>query len=194
MEEQTCYTEEKQWGRVIAAVRSEEELQAALTSDTKLIFDLNPDIMTLPAKLKKAKAAEKKLFIHLDFAKGIGKDGSGLLLLKRMGVEGIISTKANLIKLARERGMFTVQRFFIVDSQSVQTTVETVRSSLPDVIEVMPGTTDKVIARLYQHLSIPLIAGGLVESEKEVMAALASGAVAVSTGRRELWSLFRSEP
>ena len=186
---EACRTENAQWGRVIAAVRSEEELGAALGSNARLIFDLNPDIMTLPAKLKRVKAAGKQMFIHLDFAKGIGKDGSGLLLLKRMGVEGIISTKANLIKLARERDLFTVQRFFIVDSQSVQTTVETVRSSLPHIIEIMPGTVGKVIARLRQQLTIPVIAGGLVESEEEVTAALSAGAVAVSTARESLWAM-----
>ena len=175
-------------GRIIAAVRSEEELTAALDSDASLIFDLNPDIMTIPLKLKKAKEKNKRLFIHLDFAKGVGKDASGLLLLKRIGVEGIISTKANLIKLARERGLFTVQRFFIVDSQSVQTTVETARSSSPDVIEIMPGTMAKVILGLKQELTLPLIAGGLVESDNEVKAALVSGAVAVSTAKQSLWN------
>lgn len=187
--EERRHTVGTQWGTVIAAVRSEEELRAALDSNAVLIFDLSPDIMTLPTRLKKVKAAGKQMFIHLDFAKGIGKDGSGLLLLKRMGVEGIISTKANLIKLARERDLLTVQRFFIVDSQSVQTTVETVRSSAPHVIEIMPGTVDKVIHRLHQQLNIPVIAGGLVESEEELCAALKSGAVAVSTGRKELWAL-----
>lgn len=186
---EACGAENIQWGKVIAAVRSEEELEAALHSNARLIFDLNPDIMTLPARLKKVKATGKQMFIHLDFAKGIGKDGSGLLLLKRMGVEGIISTKANLIKLARERELFTVQRFFIVDSQSVQTTVETVRSSLPHIIEIMPGTVGKVIFRLHQQLSIPVIAGGLVESEEEMSAALIAGAVAVSTARESLWAM-----
>ena len=183
------YADGAKWGTVIAAVRSDEEFSAALGSPARLIFDLNPDIMTLPSRLKKVKAAGKQMFIHLDFAKGIGKDGSGLLLLKRMGVEGIISTKANLIKLARERDLFTVQRFFIVDSQSVQTTVETVHSSMPHIIEVMPGTVDKVIACLHEHLNIPVIAGGLVECKEEVTRALNAGAVAVSTAHRELWNL-----
>ena len=189
MNSEFLQTEKNEVSGIIAAVRSDEEFLSALNSEAALIFDLNPDIMTIPLKLKKAKAKNKRLFIHLDFAKGIGKDGSGLLLLKRFGVEGIISTKANLIKLARERGMFTVQRFFIVDSQSVQTTIETARSASPDIIEIMPGTTVKVISGIRQELSVPLIAGGLIENKDEVIAALAAGAIAVSTARQELWNL-----
>jgi hypothetical protein len=44
-----------------------------------------------------------------------------------MGVDGIISTRTNIIKFARQEGLTTVQRFFIVDSHSVDTTVELVQ-------------------------------------------------------------------
>ncbi|MBQ8174718.1 MAG: glycerol-3-phosphate responsive antiterminator [Clostridia bacterium] len=174
-------------GRVIAAVRTEVEFEAALSSHASLIFDLSPDLMKLPARIKRAKAAQKKLFLHIDLAKGIGRDESGIAFLRGLGIEGIVSTKVSMIKLAREKGLFTVQRFFIVDSQSVHTTVEAVKASSPDVIEVMPGIACKVIARLHESLDIPLIAGGLIENEEELEAAMASGASAVSTGRAELW-------
>ena len=176
-------------GRVIAAVRTEAEFEAALASRASLIFDLGPDLMKLPARVKRAKAAKKKLFLHIDFAKGIARDESAMLFLLGLGIDGIVSTKVSTIKLAREKGLFTVQRFFIVDSQSVHTTVEGVKASSPDVIEVMPGIACKVIASLREELDIPLIAGGLIESREEAEAALASGATAVSTGKQELWSL-----
>ena len=175
-------------GQVIAAVRTEAEFEAALASRASLIFDLAPDLMKLPARIKRVRAAGKRLFLHIDLAKGIGRDESGIAFLRGLGIDGIVSTKVSMIKLAREKGLFTVQRFFIVDSQSVHTTVEAVRSSSPDVIEVMPGIACKVIARLHDSLDIPLIAGGLIESEEEVAAAMESGAAAVSTGKEELWN------
>lgn len=175
-------------GRVIAAVRTEAEFEAAVTSPASLIFDLAPDLMKLPARIKRARAADKKLFLHIDLAKGIGRDESGLLFLRGLGVDGIVSTKVSIIKQAREKGLFTVQRFFIVDSQSVHTTVEAVKASSPDVIEVMPGIACKVIAHLHRELDIPLIAGGLIENREEAEAAINSGAAAVSTGKEELWS------
>ena len=44
-----------------------------------------------------------------------------------------------------------------------------------------------MIAELAAMTEIPVIAGGLVETEAEVRAALAAGASAVSTGQSELW-------
>jgi glycerol uptake operon antiterminator len=86
-------------------------------------------------------------------------------------------------------GLHTVLRFFIVDSQSVTTTVEAVRSAKPDLIEIMPGIVPKIVGRLKGMVSIPIVAGGLIETEEETCEMLKAGAFAVSTGRRELWNL-----
>ena len=174
-------------GRVIAATRSDEEFLHAVACRPNIIFDLDPDLMSISGKVKKAHEAGKKYLIHIDLAKGLGKDESGIRFLKRIGVDGVISTKVAMIKLARTHGLLTVQRFFIVDSHSVETTVEAVKSSKPVMIEIMPGTLAKVIARLKGCIDAPIIAGGLIETAEEVSAMLESGASAVSTGRKELW-------
>jgi glycerol uptake operon antiterminator len=177
------------FGRVIAATRTDAAFLQAADSSAKVIFDLDVDVLTLSGKIKHAHAKEKKLFVHIDLASGIGKDASGIALLKRMGVDGVISTKVNMIKLAREAGLVTVQRFFAVDSQSLRTTVESVRTSRPDMIEIMPGTVCKVIGTLGGELATPIIAGGLIETPDEIEAAISSGAAAVSTGKIELWEM-----
>lgn len=175
--------------KVISATRSDEEFLRAITYETEIIFDLDPDLMNISAKVKKAHEAGKKYMLHVDLAKGLGKDESGIRFLKRVGVDGVISTKVGVIKLAREQGMLTVQRFFIVDSHSVQTTADAVKSSKPSMIEIMPGTLCKVIEKLKKDIDVPIIAGGLIETEEEVRAVIASGASAVSTARCELWTL-----
>ncbi len=176
-------------GRIISATRSDEEFLAATEAPPAVLFDLNPDLMNVSSKLKRAHEAGKKLFVHIDLAKGIGKDESGIRFLRRIGIDGVISTKVSLIKLARECGLSTVQRFFIVDSHSVETTVEAVRTSHPDMIEVMPGTVTKVIDRLRGLTDIPIIAGGLIETSGEVTGALSAGAAAVSTAKQALWKM-----
>jgi glycerol uptake operon antiterminator len=180
-------TQEFVFSKIIPATRSDEEFLAALKCAPTVIFDLDPDLMNVSAKIKKAHESGKKYLVHIDLAKGIAKDESGLRFLKRIGVDGVISTKVNVIKMARECDLFTVQRFFIVDSHSVHTTVDSVKSSKPDVIEIMPGTVCKVIDGLAKMINIPIIAGGLIETEQEIKEALSSGAVSASTGRRELW-------
>ena len=117
---------------------------------------------------------------------GIGKDKAGLQYVKQKKVDGIISTRVSIIKAARDVGLFTVQRFFAVDSHSIDTTLESIKSSKPDMIEVMPGIATKVIAKLKGQLNIPIIGGGLVDTADEVRAILRSGASGVSTSKKEL--------
>ena len=175
--------------KIICAVRTQEDFSLALTSKPDIIFDLSPDILSLKDKAQRAHDCKKKLFIHIDLATGIGKDKSGIFYAKECGVDGIISTRVSMIKAARELGVFTVQRFFIVDTQSIYTTIDAVKSAKPDMIEIMPGLLSKTLTRLSHELSIPVIAGGLIESEEEVNCALYSGAVSVSTGKHELWRM-----
>lgn len=173
--------------KVIAAVRTRDELLEAAASDVKIVFDLGPDILSLEESANTLHTAGKKFFIHLDLADGIGKDRSGIICAKNLGVDGIISTRSGIIKAARELGVFTVQRFFIVDSHSIDTTVETLKSSKAQMVEIMPGSVTKVIKRLKETVEVPIIAGGLIESEEEARLALKSGASAVSTGAKNLW-------
>ena len=175
--------------RVISATRSDEEFLRALNYGTEIIFDLDPDLMNISVKVKKAHEAGKKYFIHVDLAKGIGKDESGVRFLRRIGADGVISTKVGVIKLAREQGLLTVQRFFIVDSHSINTTVDSVKTSKPDMIEIMPGTLCKVVDRIKKCVDVPIIAGGLVETEEEIREILSNDVSAVSTARCELWNL-----
>ena len=172
--------------KVIAAVRSKEELLRAALSDVKIVFHLSPNILTLEEDIKILHSAEKKLFLHLDLADGIGRDRSGIEYIKRLGVDGIISTRTSIIKYARELGVFTVQRFFIVDSQSIYTTIETLKSSKAQMIEVMPAM-GKTIMRLKEAVDVPIIAGGLIETWEEAIGILKSGASAVSTGKVQIW-------
>lgn len=173
--------------KVIAAVRTREELILAASSDVKVIFHLSPNILTLEEDIKILHSAKKKLFLHLDLAEGLGRDKSGIEYIKKLGVDGIISTRTGIVKIARELGILTVQRFFIVDSHSIETTVESIKSSKPQMIEIMPGSVLKVISRLKEILNIPIIAGGLIETEEEAIGAIKSGASAVSTGKITLW-------
>ena len=74
-----------------------------------------------------------------------------------------------------------------MDTQSIDTTVESAEASKADMIEIMPGTMSKVIKRLKDRLKMPVVAGGLIETNDEIKEAIDCGAAAVSTGKRELW-------
>lgn len=129
-----CVNENK---RIIAAVRNVQELEEAVKSDVWVIFMLTPNIEDIKAQAELVHKVGKKLFIHLDLAEGIGKDEYGIRFAKNLGVDGIISTRTNIIKIASNLGVCTVQRFFIVGSHSIDTSIQAAKQSKADMIEIM---------------------------------------------------------
>lgn len=172
-------------GPVIAAVH-ENGFEAAIKSPVEVIFCLKSNLITVKDEIITARAAGKHIFIHIDLAEGIGKDRTGIEYLYNIGADGIISTRGQLIRFAKEIGLLTVQRFFAVDSQGLNAISGLTETSAPDMVEIMPGVIGKVIER-FSRGGIPVIAGGLIETKSEVTEALNSGAAAVSTGKSELW-------
>lgn len=172
---------------VIAAVQ-DGKWDDAIKSPAKIIFCLKANLLTIKENIAEAHKMGKSVFVHVDLADGIGKDKVGLRFLADCGVDGIITTRGNLVRAAKELGLITVQRIFALDSQGISGIEELTASASPDFIEIMPGVIEKIIKRFAEG-KIPVIAGGLIETKLEVTTALSAGAVAVSTGRKELWEL-----
>ena len=172
---------------VIAAVQS-DRFQAALQSPAQIIFHLSADLISIQDIIHQAHDAGKYIFIHIDLADGIGKDRTGVRYISQCGADGIISTKAQLIRYAKEQGLIAIQRFFALDSKGMDSVDEMVRNTNPHLMEIMPGVICKAIKR-YSRCGIPVIAGGLIQTKAEVTDALSAGATAVSTGKDQLWYL-----
>lgn len=172
---------------VIAAV-TDEKWADALESPSQVIFYLSASLLTVEEKVRQAHEAGKHVMVHMDLAEGIGKDRAGIRYLAQCGVDGVISTKAQLIRLAKEQGLITVQRFFALDSKGMESIEEMLRNTNPHLMEIMPGVIGKAIQRFHRS-GIPVIAGGLIETKAEVTEALGIGATAVSTGQKTLWYL-----
>ena len=114
-----------------------------------------------------------------------GKDISADFLARNTTADGIISTRPNLIRRARELGLITIQRFFLLDSMSFENVLR--QSSNADVVDILPGTMPQIIRRLTEKMPQPLIASGLLQDKSDVMAALSAGAIAISTTDEALW-------
>ncbi len=172
---------------VIAAV-GDDKWEAAVQSPAQVIFYLSANLLTVVQRVREAHEAGKLIMVHLDLAEGIGRDRVGIHYLADLGVDGIISTRAQLIRFTKERGLMAIQRFFALDSKGVESMEEMLHSTNPDLMEIMPGVIGKIIHR-FSHGHVPVIAGGLIQTKAEVTEALSSGATAVSTGKQELWYL-----
>lgn len=161
--------------------------QAAVSSDTEVLFHLGAGILTAAEDIAVAKSRGKAVFVHMDLTDGIGKDKYGVEWLKSLGADGIISTRSQLIRAAHDCGLAAVQRFFVLDSKGMTSISEMLEVSRPDLMEIMPGVIPKALC-YFSSQSVPVIAGGLIETKQEVTAALSVGALAVSTGKKELWN------
>jgi len=172
---------------VIAAV-GDDKWADALVSPACVLFYLSANLLSVRERIAEAHQAGKHVLIHMDLAEGIGRDRTGVRFLAECGADGVLSTRAQLIHMAREQNLLAVQRFFLLDSKGMDSISEMLRNTNPNFIELMPGLISKCIRR-FGSGSIPVIAGGLLETKAEVLEALGCGATAVSTGKKELWYL-----
>jgi glycerol uptake operon antiterminator len=175
---------------IIAAVRDGENLEVALQSPVAVIFLLNASLSNLKTRVRQIRDSRKTVFVHLEMVAGLSKDQAALEFLQaEIEPDGIITTKPNLIHVAKNLGLLTVQRLFILDSLSIQTGIKMLQGNHPDLMEIMPGIIPKVIPEIKEHIQIPIIAGGMVGAKEEIIELLKAGAVAVSTSREALWRL-----
>ena len=162
---------------VIAAVAEPERLPAALASDCGVVFLLSGDILSIGALVDAVKNAGKAAMVHLELIEGLsGKEIAVDAIHALTRADGIISTRAAQVKRARQLGLATIQRGFLLDSRSVRSLQAQAAQGKPDYVEILPGVIPRVIAELAHGMNTPLIAGGLIKTKEEVVAALGAGA------------------
>lgn len=179
---------------VIAAVRREADLPAAIEAPVQAAFLLCGDINNLESLVASLKSAGKLTFVHLDLIGGLASDPVGVgFLARRIRPDGVISTRGQVVRAAVEAGLIGIQRFFVVDSGALDVGIRQIRNNRPSAVEVLPGTLPQwVFSMLRESLSIPVVAGGLLRSDVDIREALGRGASAVSVSRPALWQ-WRAE-
>lgn len=171
---------------VVAAAKSEGELQRCLESESRVIFLLFGNICTVGSLVEQVKAAHKAAIVHLDLIDGLApKDVSVDFLAEQTKADGIISTKTSLIRYAHQKGLLTIQRYFLLDSRVLGNISKT--TSPADFVEVLPGVMPKIIRHLAKTTGKPIIASGMIRDKEDVMAALSAGAVAISSTNSGVW-------
>ncbi|MDR3276969.1 MAG: glycerol-3-phosphate responsive antiterminator [Treponema sp.] len=166
---------------VIPSVKSPEDLERCLSLEGGIIFSFLGDILTIPGLIARIKAAGKLPMVYVDLIEGLSGRDPAVDFLAKAGAGGILSIKPNLIKRAKVLGLLTIQRFFVLDSISLVNIEKQLPLEYADAIEVIPGVIPKTIRRLAGIVGKPIIAGGLVADREDVEAALAAGAVSVSS-------------
>ena len=176
---------------IIAAVKDDEGLEECLRSDIGVVFILYGNIGSIIDIVKKIKRAGKLALVHMDLVSGMqAKDVSVDYIRNYTEADGIITTKANLLPRAKELGLNTILRTFVLDSTAMETLDRNSRPEAvqPDIMEVLPGPLlPDVIRQIVSSCRVPVMVSGLITRKSEVMNALKSGAVSISTTNRKLW-------
>jgi glycerol uptake operon antiterminator len=176
---------------VIAAFRDIKSLCIPTLKQTNVLFILGGTIFDLPHIVEQAKKFQKLVLVDIDLVKGIGKDASGIQFLAQQSqIDGIITTRSNLIKSAQKEDLVAIQRVFVLDSESLVGGLGAVEKSGPDAVEILPGLIlPKIMNKIRMTTSIPVIAGGLITQQEEVDEILACGAIGISTTTPHLFGL-----
>ena len=175
---------------VIAAVRDDSDMSAAIASPVHVVFLLHTDIFSIQNDCKRFHSAGKEVLVHFDMLEGIGHDAKAIQYLSDVICpSGILTTKNQHVKQAKENGLFVIQRFFLIDRQSYDMALRTIHTTQPDMVELMPALMPDIIAKFCHEVTIPVIAGGLIRNKDDIVAALHAGAIGVSTGNSSLWHL-----
>lgn len=176
--------------QVIASVKKQEHLEKAIHSNANIVFLLTGDLMSTKKYLDTLKAHGKDAFIHVDFIDGLANTRSAIdFIADNWQPKGIITTKTHLIKHAKEKGLMTIQRIFLIDGNALNKGIELSQATKPDAIEVLPGLMPNIIDRLTKKTHLPIIAGGLISTQTEIENGLKAGALAISAGNPKLWNL-----
>lgn len=174
---------------VIAAVKDDSGLlKCCRTEELPILFILYGNICNIADIVKTAKDAGKTVFVHIDLIQGLStKEVAVDFLRQHTQADGVITTKSAVIPRAKEQGLCTVLRFFVIDSMALNNVQKQYQLVKPDFVEILPGIMPKVIKKIAKKIPAPLIASGMVMDKEDVLGALDAGAVSVSTTCEDVW-------
>jgi glycerol uptake operon antiterminator len=175
---------------IIAALKKQDSIEDACKSIVKVCFILGGDILSVPKMVKALKENNKRAFVHIDMISGVGTDAAAVKYVARAWKpDGIITTRKGLIKCAKDEGLLTVQRIFLLDSTSIKSGITMINSANPDIVEVVPGVISKAISEIKNNIHQQVIAGGMITTLDEVEKTLGAGAKGISTSSKNLWNI-----
>jgi glycerol uptake operon antiterminator len=174
---------------VIPTVRSREHIAAAAKAHGKLTYLLCGDPESLPEMSMVLNDAGKSPIVNVDLVQGLSRDASAVAYLAHHGIRGVISTHPEPLRAARALEMYAIERTFLLDSAALQTAIRSIDRVQQDAVEVLPGV---VAPHLIRELAatrpdIPVIAGGLVNSFREIEDLRSEGVISVSVSNTALW-------
>lgn len=176
--------------RCCAVITVDQQLDAALASRAEVLFILRGNGLDLAPAVHRIHDGGKLVAAHLDLISGLRADRAGVAWLARSGVDAIISSHGQLMPAIKQEGAIAIQRLLLVRQNQMHAAVAAISRSGPDIVEVLPGVILPDIIHLLPKFNVPLLAGGFIRTEAEARAAVAAGAIGVTTSWPPLWDVI----
>jgi len=147
------------------------------------------DVNTLSRLVKLIHQSGKRVMVHQDSIKGIARDKMGIQYMGNCGVDCVITMKSLCIKYIKDAGMFAAFGFFIIDSDAYRTGLMNIKECDPDGVILMPGTIpEQIIKAIAGETTAPIMLGGLMTTEEQILNAVGIGATSVASSNPEVWN------
>lgn len=174
---------------IIPTVRLPEFIPRSACVPGKVVYFLFANPEHVAEIVEGVSAAGKVPMVNVDLAAGFSRDEAAISYLAHRQVQGIISTHIEPLRAARDFGLFAIRRTFLVDSAGLESALRSLDQFLPDALEVMPAiAAPRIIPKLRQlYPQLPVIAGGLITTLREIEDLLQQGITSVSVSDSRLW-------
>ncbi|WP_153126871.1 glycerol-3-phosphate responsive antiterminator [Peribacillus tepidiphilus] len=180
--------------KIFPASRNMRDFEKFLQSSYEVGVFLDLHISQLKNVHRMAQAHCKKMFYHMDLIHGLKNDDYATeFVCQEIKPAGLISTKASVIMKAKQKGVLSVQRVFLLDSQALEKNMKIVSKTQPDFLEVLPGAMPWIIEEIKDMVNIPILAGGFIRTPEEVDNALKAGATGITTSNVDLWNYYEEK-
>lgn len=173
---------------VIIAIKNDDDLHTSLEYSGKVVFLLYGNICSISRNIKMLKDSGKTVIVHEDLISGLSADSISSRFIKENTLaDGIITTRPNNIGEANKLGLFTVMRFFLVDSLSYMNMEKTLKHVKPNIVDILPGVMPKILKKVTSQIKIPVTAGGLISDKEDIYNAIQAGCIGISTTNHSIW-------
>lgn len=176
---------------IIPSIRKYKYFEKALSCQSEYVLLSEANIGNLQSLIGKCHQSGKKVLVHLELLGGFKPDQAGINLLKNYyKVDGVISSISPRYATPK-RGLLTVYRVLLIDSRSLDQSLDIVKHSPPDAIEILPAEYAcqclELISRNLKGFDVVFIAGGFVKRKYLVDKIFHAGFKGITTSEPGLW-------
>jgi len=159
-----------------------------LKTDIKYCILVDFQLAEIGDIIQELKNHNRKVLVHIDMIKGLTADEYGAIhLIQNYRIDGIISIKPKVIEVCKKRKVIGMQRIFLKDSISLKRSIEVIKKSQPDCLEILPAVSTDIIKYIKDALQCEVFSGGLISSEEQVQDCIKAGAIGITVSNPDLW-------